>query len=588
MATTSTGQLRSALAGDPAAFGAVVVQYQPLVYSVLLSIVRRREPLDDLAQDVFIKAWGARASLREPARFSSWLAQIARRRALDWYESEKVRAGAEQIVERESWNTLPEAPDELAHRHKLSDAMWQAMDRLDDDARQLLLLRHVEGCSYRDIARFVEIPTVRAYNQIRRAEKALARDVVGQLRGHERPARQRQALAVSVLGALALESSAQSTPFVPAVPVAPAAHAAWKVAAACIGISAAVHLSGVWKFDALFGQDQQTGALHVIDTPESIGSTTRLAGSAPTLQASSLPRLQDAVDLPELEPTSVAAPAAMPTAPALMLAQTDSAAGSATRINMTAEDVEDTAAVTDPSTSQLHVALRSLRLRGAGTFSGAGNFLDDLSRFLPTCCGVTAEVVGTRQTYGFFDPNLLAAPIHFLFQGGGEAALNIHDQLRLSPDEETLLGQYLAEDGFLYFEGDAQYLRLAAELLHRIAPEGARLVSVPQDHTIYTEAFDLTGGFPGEHSRSRSDSLWAARWELPPVDVQTIGWAALWGLEVDGKLLAVLTRQSMFRRWQPDIFATKSDSIAPPIKVPLLRAAANIVVYAVSKRQGAL
>lgn len=580
MAASQSRQVQRALDGDPAAFGTVIEQYAPLVYSVLLSILRRREPLEDLAQDVFVKAWQARASLREPERISAWLAQIARRRALDWLAAEKVRAGAHDVVEHEGWIPPAEPADEQAHRQQLSQAMWQALDGLDDAARQLLLLRHVEGCSYRDIGRFLDIPTVRAYNQIRRAEKALARDVVGVLRGQGTSARSRRALAVSVLGALALDVHAAPAA---AAPVA-VTYATWKVAGACIGISALVHVTGIWQVGGPLAS-KGSGAVRTTDVPATIESA-RLAATSPARRADFLQRQQ--ASEPEVQP--LAEPAAAPVA---AVVPTALATGDAetrpfdVRAKSLVDSLGDSVVGPTGRDALQPVALRAVRLRGAGSYSSPGNFLDDLSRFLPTCCGLSTRVQISAETYGFLDPALLASPIHFLFQGGGEAALNRQDHLRLADDERALLRRYLATGGFLYFEGDAQYLQSAAALLHEIAPPGAKLVSVSQDHPIYTAAYDLTGGFPGEHRRSAADTLWASRWELPHSDLHAAGWSALWGLEWQGRLRAVLTR-SMFRNWQPDTFATRSDSLAPPIKGPLLRAAANIVVYAVALRQGAL
>ena len=585
--TTESRQVRDALAGDPTAFGELVVRFSPLVYSVLLAVVRRREPLDDLAQEVFVKAFQARANLQDPTRFGPWLGQIARRTALDWSASEKVRANAAEILAQDDWRATPDDLDDALHRRNMGDALWQAMDALDESSRQLLLLRHVEGCSYRDVACFLGISIASVYHRTRRAEGTLAKDLLQILRGRPEGSARRLALQASVLGALALSRPAHTSPH--AAPVAAghiSGHTAWKVVAACLGISVVVHTAGLLMPGVQSQQDLPVGQSVLTASDASI----RLTGAAPDLAAAVLGRHQDPMEEALLQPEAIPAFTA-DAEDRSMLQQlvtetlmTQAGADTPATHRPTPAIVDDTTGTANRGPTSLHVALHPVRLRGAGSFSGPGNFLDDLYRFLPTCCGITVEIVSVEGARGFFDPRLLAAPIHFLFQGGGESSLDLNDNLRLGEPEERLLRQYLNQKGFLYFEGDAQYLQTATALLRRIAPQGARLISVPQDHQLYSSVFDLTGGFPGEHHRSRSDSLWAKRWQLPPIDLQRLGWPALWGVEHDGRLLAVLNGQRMFGRWQPDTFATKSDSIAPPIKEPLLRAAANIVAYAMHRR----
>jgi RNA polymerase sigma factor (sigma-70 family) len=578
MAAAAT-HIRQALAGDPVAFGELVVHYSPLVYSVLLATIRRREPLEDLAQEAFVKAYQARASLRDPTRFGPWLVQITRRTALDWCAAEKIRTDAVEALAQDDWRRPPDSPDDDVHRRHMGETLWQAMDALDEASRQLLLLRHVEQCSYREVARFLGSSTARVFQQTRRAEHALAADMLQVLRARPERAARRLALRASVLGALTLTRPAHAAPL--AAPIA-TGHATWKVMAACLAVSFVVHVGGLLT---PVMQPRQQMAQHQVSmghaVPTASEALRRLTVSAPARDSLALGRHQDAVQIPRVLPEAIPPPIVDTRPPSVLtsLRVVEQGSGAARGAYLPASD-SDTTANAGEQRSGLHVALHPVRLRGAGAFSRPGNFLDDLYRFLPTCCGITVEIVDAEGAHGFFDPRLLASPIHFLFQSGGEVSLDLDDDLRLSASEELLLGRYLEQQGLLYFEGDAAFLQSATALLRRIAPEGSHLVSIPQDHPIYTAVYDLTGGFPGEHRRSRSDSLFAARWQLPPTDLQTISFAALWGLERNGRLLAVLSGQPLFRRWQPDGFATKSDSIAPPIKEPLLRAAANIVVYA--------
>lgn len=133
------GLVEAAQRGDRAAFGSLYEQYGRMVHAVLLARVHRQET-DDLVHEVFIQAWRALPSLREPAAFPGWLARIARNKAMDHYRRGRVEeelsaglAGGQQPGEDGRYilalvRTLPEA------------------------YRETLLMRLVEGLTGPEIA----------------------------------------------------------------------------------------------------------------------------------------------------------------------------------------------------------------------------------------------------------------------------------------------------------------------------------------------------------------------------------------------------------------------------------------------------
>lgn len=103
-------------------------------------------------------------------------------------------------------------------------------------------------------------------------------------------------------------------------------------------------------------------------------------------------------------------------------------------------DEEDAAAPPDTAGPGLRLAFRYVRLRGASSRSAPGNFLDDLSRYLPGCCGIAAVVVYPEADRGFDDPHRLDVPIHFMFQGGGEYSSRPNVYLQLGDREGICSG----------------------------------------------------------------------------------------------------------------------------------------------------
>src|SRR4029079_2057650 len=82
--TPLAGLVRAARGGDRTAFGTLYARHAAMVHGILLARVPPSD-VDDLVQDVFLKALDQLHALREDAAFSGWLATIARHRAMDFH-----------------------------------------------------------------------------------------------------------------------------------------------------------------------------------------------------------------------------------------------------------------------------------------------------------------------------------------------------------------------------------------------------------------------------------------------------------------------------------------------------------------------
>lgn len=154
--------INKALEGDREAFGILVERYARLVHGVILHKVRRPDEVEDLVQDVFCKAFEKLPSLREPEKFAPWLARMASNQAQAWLRQRQTQ----QTYHDEGialTHTGGMRPDQLLEADETSGIVWEALDRLPLELRQVLLLYHFEGCSQQEIARFsgVNLSTVK-------------------------------------------------------------------------------------------------------------------------------------------------------------------------------------------------------------------------------------------------------------------------------------------------------------------------------------------------------------------------------------------------------------------------------------------
>ena len=181
-----------AKAGKETAYRELLSRYERPVFSLIYRMVRDRALAEDLAQETFIKVLNALDSYRPEFKFSSWIFKIANNAAIDQLRkrelntlsldgapgartAEEVEATALQAVDR------AEAPLAELESRELGSEIEQAIGKLRPEYRTAILLRHVEGRAYEEIAEVMDLPlgTVKTY--IHRARLEL-RDYLAHLR----------------------------------------------------------------------------------------------------------------------------------------------------------------------------------------------------------------------------------------------------------------------------------------------------------------------------------------------------------------------------------------------------------------------
>lgn len=139
--------VQAAQRGDRAAFGQLYQRYAPMVHGVLLAKVPV-SAVDDLVQDVFIRALRRVSALRKSASFGAWLAAIARNLANDYH---RQSAPEEQLPDEQAEHDIP-APPQRTDSRRQAAAVLDAIRSLPDAYRETLILRFVEGMTGPEIA----------------------------------------------------------------------------------------------------------------------------------------------------------------------------------------------------------------------------------------------------------------------------------------------------------------------------------------------------------------------------------------------------------------------------------------------------
>ena len=154
--------IRRARAGDQDAFAQLVMNHAERVYGALRRFGLDPDEADEVAQEVFVRAWRGLARFEERSQFSTWLYRIAfneAQRRLSRRPASRAQPdpdrGADPIL------AVPEAPelgpDAQTLEHEFERALEEALDELPADWRAAVVLRDVEGLSTHDAAEIVGI-----------------------------------------------------------------------------------------------------------------------------------------------------------------------------------------------------------------------------------------------------------------------------------------------------------------------------------------------------------------------------------------------------------------------------------------------
>ena len=162
--------------GREQAYRELIRRYERPVFSLVFRMVRDRETAEDLSQETFIKVLNHIDRYRPEFKLSSWLFKIANNVAIDHLRKRQLDtismdgspgAATAAEVEATSFDVAggsESALDELEAK-ELGTAIERAIAKLRPEYRSCIMLRHVEGRSYEEIAATLDLPlgTVKTY-----------------------------------------------------------------------------------------------------------------------------------------------------------------------------------------------------------------------------------------------------------------------------------------------------------------------------------------------------------------------------------------------------------------------------------------
>jgi len=156
-----------AAAGDAQAFERLYRQHVNRIHSLVRRMAGDQGDVDELTQDVFVRAWQRLSTFRGEAAFGTWLHRLAVNLVLNWQKS--ASRGRKLFDDDTALELAPSRRQTPEYRMDLEEALR----KLPPGARQVLVLHDVEGFRHEEIASMLGVQTGTSKAQLHRARKLL-------------------------------------------------------------------------------------------------------------------------------------------------------------------------------------------------------------------------------------------------------------------------------------------------------------------------------------------------------------------------------------------------------------------------------
>ncbi len=171
--------------GETEAFGRLVQSYKVEIFCRIFRWVGQKELAEEIAQEVFLKAFRDLKNFRGEAKFSTWLFQIALNRCRDfWRSKQRLPPPGPALEEIQLEDLAPGADEEMERRRRVQE-LRQALSKLKPKYREALSLRYITGLSNSEIAELTQEGLSNVKMRVARGLSQLRKELEAGHRGSE-------------------------------------------------------------------------------------------------------------------------------------------------------------------------------------------------------------------------------------------------------------------------------------------------------------------------------------------------------------------------------------------------------------------
>jgi RNA polymerase sigma-70 factor, ECF subfamily len=179
---------------DERAFRELVTAHRDRVFNITYRMLGNRHEAEDVAQEVFIAVFKQIDNFREESKFSTWLYRVAVNHCKNRLKYLKRRFDKDREEINDDTTTagsngtigshVPSAPDRALQGAQMEKVLADAINKLDEEQRMVVILRDVEDLSIEEICAITDLPDGTVKSRLHRARLALRKTLQRQGIGH--------------------------------------------------------------------------------------------------------------------------------------------------------------------------------------------------------------------------------------------------------------------------------------------------------------------------------------------------------------------------------------------------------------------
>lgn len=168
--------LRKCRNGDARFFEPIVRAYENPAMRIALGLMGNHEDAQDAVQDAFVKTWQSLDKFDLTRSFEPWFFKILRNKCRDALRSRKSRFSRETVDEHMELRPASpeEGPERRLERRLAKERIWNALEQIGEDHREIIVLKELQGFRYGEIAGILDISEGTVASRLYHARRALA------------------------------------------------------------------------------------------------------------------------------------------------------------------------------------------------------------------------------------------------------------------------------------------------------------------------------------------------------------------------------------------------------------------------------
>ncbi len=163
--------IRKVLAGDREQYAVLVNRYKDMAFNIAFRLCGDADSAKDMAQEGFISAYNALGDFRFNSRFSSWLYRIVVNKCRDQFRAGRETVPVDEICDYVAGQEP--SPEKAASCRQTGDAVQQALNNMPPDYREVIVLKHIEGLDYQEIADMLGVSVAALKVRVHRGREML-------------------------------------------------------------------------------------------------------------------------------------------------------------------------------------------------------------------------------------------------------------------------------------------------------------------------------------------------------------------------------------------------------------------------------